>query len=560
MQPILECVPNFSEGRDQAVLAKIRAAIESVEGVTFLDIDPGAATNRTVMTFVGAPEPVLEAAVRAGRVSAELIDMRRHQGEHPRFGAMDVCPLIPVQGLSLEETAEWARRLGRRLADEVGLTIYFYERAASSPARKNLADVRSGEYEGLPAKLAHPDWKPDCGPGTFQPKTGATAVGARDFLLAYNVNLNTTSVKLANEVTFDLRESGRVRKGQDGKPLLGPDGQSLRNPGLLAGVKAIGWFIEEYGVAQVSMNLTDLSATPLHRAFDEAAGRAQAYGMRATGSEVVGLLPLRSLLEAGRHYLAKQGRSAGVSEAELIKIAVKSMGLDELAPFDPEQKVIEYRLRSSRADKLGRLSVRAFAEEVASESMAPGGGSVAANLGALGAALGTMVANLSANKKGWEGRTAEFSLLAEQGQALVRGLVAAIDADTEAFNAILAAGRLPKATPAEQAARTAAQAQAQQQAIEVPLTVMRLSVEALELLVKVAEQGNPASVTDAGVGALAAHAAVRGARLNVDVNTRDLSDAAQIERYSLACSGLGNRAQALEALVLERVKRVLAGA
>lgn len=560
MQPILECVPNFSEGRDQAVLAKIRAAIESVEGVTFLDIDPGAATNRTVMTFVGAPEPVVEAAVRAGRAAAELIDMRRHRGEHPRFGAMDVCPLIPVQGLGLDETAEWARRLGRRLAEEVGLTVYFYERAASSPARKNLADVRAGEYEGLPAKLAQPDWKPDCGPSTFQPKTGATAVGARDFLLAYNVNLNTTSVKLANEVAFDLRESGRVRKGADGKPLLGPDGQSLRSPGLLPGVKAIGWFIEEYGVAQVSMNLTDLSATPLHRAFDEAAARAQAYGMRATGSEVVGLLPLRSLLEAGRHYLAKQGRSAGVSESELIKIAVKSMGLDELAPFDPAQKVIECRLRSAQEAKLAQLSVRAFAEEVASESMAPGGGSVAANLGALGAALGTMVANLSANKKGWEGRCAEFSLLAEQGQALLRDLLAAVDADTQAFNAILAAGRLPKGTPAEQAARSLAQAQAQQRAIEVPLTVMRLSVEALELLVKVAEQGNPASVTDAGVGALAAHAAVRGARLNVDVNIRDLSDAAQIERYALACSGLGNRAQALEAMVLERVKRVLAGA
>lgn len=560
MPPILECVPNFSEGRDQAVLAKIRAAIESVEGVTFLDIDPGAGTNRTVMTFVGAPEPVVEAAVRAGRVSAELIDMRKHSGAHPRFGAMDVCPLIPVRDISMEETAEWARRLGKRLAEEVGLTIYLYESAASVPARKNLAEVRAGEYEGLPQKLAQPDWRPDFGPSEFQPKTGATAVGARDFLLAYNVNLNTTSVRLANEVAFDLRESGRVQKGSDGKPLKGADGESLRMPGLLTGVKAIGWFIEEYGIAQVSMNLTDLTATPLHRAFDEAAARAQAYGMRATGSEVVGLLPLKSLLEAGRHYLAKQGRSTGVSESELIKIAVKSMGLDELAPFDPAQKVIDYRLMAGKQPRLAGLSVRAFAEEVASESLAPGGGSVAANLGALGASLAAMVANLSANKKGWEGRAAEFSRLAEQGQALLQKLVAAIDEDTQAFNSILAAGRMPKATPAEQAARAAAQAKAQELAIDVPLAVMRLSVETLELLSKVAEVGNPASITDVGVGALAAHAAVRGARLNVDVNTRDLTDAAQIERYSLACSGLGNRAAALETSILERVKRVLAGA
>jgi glutamate formiminotransferase / formiminotetrahydrofolate cyclodeaminase len=560
MPPILECVPNFSEGRDQAVLAKIRAAIESVEGVTFLDIDPGAGTNRTVMTFVGAPEPVVEAAVRAGRVSAELIDMRRHSGAHPRFGAMDVCPLIPVRDISMEETAEWARRLGKRLAEEVGLTIYLYERAASRPARKNLADVRAGEYEGLAEKLAKPDWQPDFGPATLQPKTGATAVGARDFLLAYNVNLNTTSVKLANEVAFDLRESGRIKKGADGQPLKDSNGESLRTPGLLTGVKAIGWFIEEYGIAQVSMNLTDLCATPLHRAFDEAAGRAQAYGMRATGSEVVGLLPLKSLLEAGRHYLAKQGRSTGVSEAELIKIAVKSMGLDELAPFDPAQKVIDYRLEAGQKTKLIGLTVRGFAEEVASESLAPGGGSVSANLGAMGAALAAMVANLSANKKGWEGRAAEFSRLAEQGQVLLAKLLQAIDDDTQAFKAILTAGRLPKATPEEQAARSAAQAKAQELAIDVPLSVMRLAVETLELLSKVAEVGNPASITDVGVGALAAHAAVRGARLNVDVNTRDRTDAAQIERYSIACSALSNRAGALEASILERVKRVLAGA
>src|SRR5262245_7405844 len=419
MTQLIECVPNFSEGRDPEVLRQIGAAIESVDGVRLLDVDPGKATNRTVVTFVGEPAPVIEAAVRAARKAVELIDMTKHKGEHPRFGALDVCPLVPVSGISMEETAAHARALGKRLGEEVGLTVFLYENAASSEQRRNLAAVRAGEYEGLKDKLARPEWKPDFGPAQFNPRSGATAVGARDFLVAYNVNLNTTSVRRANAIAYDVREKGRPKR--EGDPLTGPvvkdqKGETIWIPGTLKSVKAIGWFIEEYGIAQISINLTNLSVTPIHVAFDEVCSKAEERGVRVTGSEIVGLVPLRALLDAGRHFLRKQSRSTGVSYAELVKIAVKSLGLSELAPFKPAERVIEYALADKQRRRLVDRTLEGFVHETASESAAPGGGSVAAAVGALGAALGTMVANLSAHKRGWDERWEEFSAWAESGK------------------------------------------------------------------------------------------------------------------------------------------------
>lgn len=530
MKQLIECVPNFSEGRDMTVIKQITDAIEAIEGVKLLDVDPGKATNRTVVTFVGEPAAVAEAAFQAIKKACEVIDMSRHTGEHPRMGATDVCPLIPIANIDMEETAAWARRLGERVGRELSLPIYLYEAAASSPERKNLATIRAGEYEGLPEKLANPDWKPDFGPAQFNPKTGATVIGARDFLIAYNVNMNTTSVRRANSVAFDVREKGRtVNDPATGKPLKDANGEPLRAPGILKGVKAIGWFIEEYGIAQISMNITDIGAAPLHVAFEECCKSADRRGMRVTGSELVGLVPLNVMLEAGKYFLKKQRRSVGVSESELVKIAVKSMGLDELAPFDPQRKIIEYNLEAgnpAHAKRLIKKDLVAFADETASESPAPGGGSVSAYVGALGAALATMVANLSSHKRGWDERWETFSEVAEAGRRHIDILLRAVDEDTDAFKAIMDAFGLPNGTPEEKAARKAAIQSATRGAIDVPFKVMLESLKSFGVIREMVATGNPNSVTDAGTGALCARAAVYGAFLNVKVNASGLDDKA----------------------------------
>ncbi len=554
MSPLIECVPNFSEGRDQATLDAIAAAVRSVDGVTLLDVDPGAATNRTVFTFVGEPEPVKEAALAAARVASERIDMTGHQGEHPRFGAMDVCPLVPVSGITMDEVVEHARDLGRRLGEEQGRTIYLYEHAATSDARRNLAAVRSGEYEGLEAKLQTPEGAPDFGPATFDPRWGATAVGARDFLIAYNINLNTTSTRRANAIAFDVREKGRVRREPDpvvGEIVRGEDGKPLWTPGACKSVKGIGWFIEEYGIAQVSMNLTNLTVTPLHVAFDVSCEKAAARGIRVTGSEAVGLVPLEALLEAGRHFLRKQQRSTGVSDAELLKIAVRSMGLDELAPFDPREKVIEYAIEAGSGSRLVDLPLKGFVEETAAESPAPGGGSVAAAVGALGAALGTMVANLSSHKRGWDDRWEEFSAHAERGKTCHTELSSLVDLDTDAFNGIVAAWRSdPKVRDERVQAAT-------RRAIEVPLRVMEVAVEALDVCKAMATDGMAASASDAGVGALCARTAVLGADLNVRINAKDLTDEGIRAEFLSRAAELRSHALAGEAEVLGLVEGAL---
>jgi glutamate formiminotransferase/formiminotetrahydrofolate cyclodeaminase len=561
MSALIECVPNFSEGRDLEIIRQITARIESVDGATLLHVDPGKATNRTVVTFAGTPEAVVEAAFRAIAKAAELIDMRHHSGEHPRMGATDVCPLVPVSGITMEEAAALARRLAVRVGRELGIPVYLYEASQPDPARKNLAVIRAGEYEGLERKMADPAWRPDAGPAQFNPKTGATVIGARDFLVAYNVNLNTTSTRRANAIAFDVREAGRPKR--DGDPLTGKvvtdaAGEPVMIPGTLKAVKAIGWFIPEYGVAQVSMNLTDVAATPLHVAFDEVCRAADARGVRVTGSELVGLVPLATMLDAGRHFLRKQQRSLGVSEAELIRTAVRSLGLDQLGPFKAEERIIEYRLRDAAAGRLVGMTLRDFVDETAAESAAPGGGSVAAALGALGAALGTMVANLSSHKRGWDARWEEFSRWAEQGQRIKDRLLRLVDEDTLAFERVLAALAMPKATPEEKTARAAALATANRGAIEVPWQVMKTASEAFDLLAAMAEHGLPASASDAGVGAICARAAVRGAWLNVRTNVAGVKDRTAIEGILAEGAALERAAAEREAAILTLVERKFA--
>ncbi|MFH0758821.1 MAG: glutamate formimidoyltransferase [Bacteroidota bacterium] len=525
MNRIIECVPNFSEGRDMEVIGQITRQIEEVEGVKLLDVDPGKATNRTVVTFVGEPEAVMEAAFRAVKKAAEVIDMSKHSGEHPRFGATDVCPLVPVSGMTMEETAACARQLAERIGREIGIPVYCYENAAFDEQRRNLANVRSGEYEGLREKLADPKWKPDFGPAQFVPRSGAIAVGARDFLVAYNINLNTTSTRRANAIAFDVREQGRAKR--EGDPLTGKiikdrDGNPVMIPGTLKSVKAIGWFIEEYGVAQISMNLTNIAVTPVHVAFDEVCKKAESRGIRVTGSELVGLVPLNAMLEAGRYFLKKQKRSTGVSDSELIKIAVKSLGLDELVPFSPEDKIIEYRLRNPSEKELVKLGLRDFMEETASESPAPGGGSVSAYMGSLGAALTTMVANLSSHKRGWDDRWEYFSDQAEKGKAIQERLLGLVDEDTLAFNSILEAFGLPQKSEEEKRVRQEAVTAATIHAATIPFMVMETAMEGFPLAEAMVREGNPSSVSDAGVGALALHACVEGAWLNVKTNAAGL--------------------------------------
>jgi glutamate formiminotransferase/formiminotetrahydrofolate cyclodeaminase len=562
MPALIECVPNFSEGRNRDTIRRITERIESVEGVTLLHTDPGKATNRTVVTFAGAPDAVVEAAFRAIAAAAELIDMRHHHGEHPRMGATDVCPLVPISGISMEETAEYARRLGERVGRELGIPVYLYEAAQADPARKSLAVIRAGEYEGLATRITQPAWKPDFGPAEFKARSGATVIGARGFLVAYNVNLNTTSTRRANAVAFDVREAGRPKR--EGHPLTGrivtnPDGSPVNVPGTLKAVKAIGWYIEEYGIAQVSMNLTDLAVTPIHTAFEAVSRSAEARGMRVTGSELVGLVPLEAMLDAGRYFLRKQERSLGVPDAEIIHIAVKSLGLDELGPFRAEERIIEYRLRGVAPGRLAGMTLTQFANATAAESAAPGGGSTAALLGALGAALGAMVANLSAHKRGWDERWEEFSRWAERGQQLKEELLHFVDADTEAYERVMAAIALPKGTPDEQAARRSALEQANRGAIEVPWAVMRTAFEVFDLVEAMAEHGNPASASDAGVGALAARAAVRGAWLNVRTNVAGLKDRSAVE--SIVAQGAKFEAEAAEreGRILQIVERKFGG-
>ncbi|HTR29824.1 MAG TPA: glutamate formimidoyltransferase [Puia sp.] len=515
MSPIIECVPNFSEGRNPELIRQITDQIERVAGVRLLNVDPGKATNRTVVTFVGAPEAVVEAAFLAIRKAGEVIDMRTHKGEHPRMGATDVCPLIPVSGISMEETARWAQRLAARVGSELQIPVYLYEAAQPDKGRHNLSVIRAGEYEGFFKKILLPEWKPDFGPAEFDARRGATVIGARDFLVAYNVNLNTTSTRRANAIAFDVREAGRVIK---------EGGKDVQVPGTLKAVKAIGWFIEEYGIAQISMNLTNIRTTPVHAAFDEVCRAAAARGIRVTGSELVGLIPLQAMLDAGRYFLEKQQRSVGVSEKELIRIAILSMGLDELGPFRPEERIIEYQLRTGAQEKLVKMPLNDFADETASESPAPGGGSISACVGALGAALGTMVANLSAHKKGWDERWKEFSDWAERGQRYKEELLRLVDADTQAFNGIMAAFALPKGNEAEKILRTDAIQRATRSAIEVPFRVMETAYESFALIRAMAEAGNPTSVSDAGVGALCVRAAVLGAFLNVRINAAGYND------------------------------------
>ncbi len=523
MQQLIECVPNFSEGNDLAVIKQITDQIESVEGVRLLNVDPGKATNRTVVTMVGEPKAIIEAAFRAIKKAGELIDMSKHTGEHPRMGATDVCPLIPIANITMEETALYAQQLAKRVGAELNLPVYLYEAAQPKKERSNLSVIRAGEYEGFSKKILLPEWKPDFGPAMFDSKRGATVIGARDFLVAYNVNLNTTSTRRANAIAFDIREAGRVKK-IDGKVVNDEKGKPLSIPGSLKSVKAIGWFIEEYGIAQISINLTNINITPVHIAFDEACKKATERGMRVTGSELVGLIPLKAMTDAGKYFLQKQQRSTGVSEKELIKIAVKSMGLDELTPFKPEERIIEYMLRNNADDKLISMSLADFTDETASESPAPGGGSIAAYIGSLGVSLATMVANLSSHKAGWDDRWEEFSEWAEKGQYYKNQLLKLVDEDTRAFNKIMTAFGLPKGNEEEKINRTKAIQEATRNAIDVPLKVMQMAYESLEVIKAMATIGNPNSVSDAGVGALCARSAVMGAFMNVRINAVDYSD------------------------------------
>ena len=564
MKKLVECVPNFSEGRDMAVIDQITAEIKAVNGVSLLDVDPGYATNRTVVTFIGEPDEVCEAAFRAIRKAKELIDMRHHHGAHPRIGATDVCPLVPVSGVTMEETVAYARRLAERVGQELAIPVYCYESAAFTPERKNLAVVREGEYEGLANKLACPETWPDFGPSDFNEETarsGATIIGARDFLLAVNFNLNTTSTRRANAIAFDVREKGRVKREGNpitGKKVLDAAGNEVYIPGTLKGTKAIGWYIKEYGIAQVSMNITDINATPLHVAFEEVCAKAAARGVRVTGTEIVGLVPKRVLIDAGKYFLKKQRRSDGIAESEVIKIAVKSLGLDDLAPFNADEKVIESLIADKRP-RLVDMTCEAFAEETASESPAPGGGSVSAYMGALGSALGTMVANLSAHKPGWDDRWEFFAEYAEKGHAVMDELLALVDEDTAAFNAIMEVFAMPKSTPEEKAARSAALQKTTLNAAEIPLKTMRCAFKAFEVLDAMAEHGNPNSISDVGVGVLAVRAAMLGAMLNVKINSAGLKDREAADRLIAEADELASRANVNETVLLEKIERVIAG-
>jgi len=545
MTKLIECVPNFSEGVNLDIIKQITDEVESVEGVRLLNVDPGKATNRTVVTFVGEPEPVIEAALLAIKKAGELIDMAKHKGEHPRMGATDVCPLIPISNISMEETAEYAKKLAKRVGEELGIPVYLYGNAQADKKRDNLSVIRTGEYEGFFKKIKLPEWKPDFGPAEFDAKRGATVIGARDFLIAYNVNLNTTSTRRANAVAFDVREAGRtIQDAQGGK---------INQPGSLKFVKAIGWYIEEYGIAQISMNLTNIEVTPVHIAFDEVCTKAAERGMRVTGSELVGLIPLKAMLDAGKYFLLKQQRSVGVSEKELIKIAIKSMGLDELAPFKPEERIIEYLLKDKANSKLVSMSLTDFADETASESPAPGGGSISAYAGVLGASLATMVANLSSHKKGWDNRWKEFSDWAEKGQYYKDELIKLVDLDTTAFNKIMESFGLPKGTDEEKIVRDKAIQDATKYAIDIPFKVMQMAHGSLTVIKAMAEQGNPNSISDAGVAALCARTAVLGAFLNVKINASGYKDKSYTDDIIKQGEELERQAVALEGEILAQL-------
>lgn len=563
MKQLIECVPNISEGRDMNIINQVTAEIEKVEGVKLLDVDPGATTNRTVITFVGEPEKVCEAAFRVVKKAAELIDMRNHHGAHPRQGATDVCPLIPVSNISMEEVVEYARALGKRFGEELGIPVYCYEEAAFQPKRKNLAYCRTGEYESLSSRLGTEEWKPDFGPNEWNEHTsmtGATQVGARDFLIAINYNLNTTSTRRANAIAFDVREKGRpMRVGPKvtDKPMKDENGNTIMIPGTLKATKAIGWFIEDYGIAQVSMNITNINVSPVHVCFDEVCAKAAARGVRVTGCEIVGLVPKKVLIDAGKYYLAKQQRSLGISEDEIIKIAIKSMGLDDLKPFNPKEKVIEYLIEDDSKKKLVDMTCAGFANETASESPAPGGGSISAYMGALGASLATMVANLSSHKPGWDDRWEEFSQVAEKGQKLKDELLDLVDEDTNAFNKIMEALQMPKKTDAEKAARMEALELASQYATQVPFKTMTVAFKAFEVVEAMVKNGNPASVSDAGVGALCCRSAVMGAYLNVKINAAGLKDRAFADNIVAEGAKIEAEAIAKEAEILVEVNKII---
>ncbi|HUX41037.1 MAG TPA: glutamate formimidoyltransferase [Rectinemataceae bacterium] len=552
---IVECVPNFSEGRDKAKIEAIAQAIRSVVGVSLLDVDPGPDTNRTVYTFVGEPEAVLSAALAAARAAWESIDMARHSGAHPRMGALDVCPFVPVSGLSMEDCVALSKRFGESLARELGVPVYLYEKAASRPERKSLADIRSGEYEALPDKLAKSEWKPDFGPATFVPRWGATVTGAREFLIAYNVNLNTRDKKLANEIALTIREGGRAAKDAAGNVLKDASGATVKLPGLLKEVRAIGWYIDSYRLAQVSINLLDYHATPLHVVFETVKAEAEKLGMLVTGSEIVGLVPLEPLLAAGRHFLSKTGKSEGASSLELVETAIRSMGLASVGTFDPAKKIVEWACNPQRP--LVSMRTVDFVDEVSNDSVAPGGGSVAALAGSLGAALAAMVGNLTVGKKGYEAKWSELSALAVKAQSVKERLLDAVDEDTAAFNGILEAGRLPKATEAEKAAREAALEAANKRAAEVPLASAKASLEAAKLCVEAAEKGNVNSVSDAGVGALMARSAVIGAAFNVLINLAGVKDRAFAENLERQANALISEAEAVEAKAIEKVRATI---
>ncbi len=552
MKQLIECVPNISEGRDEAKIKQVTDVIETVEGVMLLDVDPGKATNRTVITFVGEPEQAIKAAFLVIKKANEVIDMSKHSGEHPRFGATDVCPLIPIANISMEETTTYAHKLGERVGKELGIPGYFYENAAKEDKRKNLANCRSGEYEGLAQKLGNPEWKPDFGPAKYTDAvkgSGCTAISARDFLVAYNVNLNTTSTRRANAIAFDIREGGRVKReggAVTGKIVKDENGDPVKIPGKLKAVKGIGWYIDEYGIAQISYNLTNISITSMHVAFDETCKSAIERGLRVTGSELIGLVPLKAMLDAGNYFLQKQQRSLGISDEEKIKIAVKSLGLDDLKPFHPKERIIEYLLEDKLSNKLIDMDLVAFADETASESPAPGGGSIAAYCGVMGISLGTMVANLSSHKRGWDERWEEFSEWAVKGQAYKNELLRLVDEDTNAFNKIMDAFGLPKATDEEKSARKQAIQDATKYAIQIPFRVMETAYKSMEVMKAMAEFGNPNSVTDAGVGALCARTSVLGAFMNVKINAGDLEDKYFVSEILAKGNDIQEKAIALE--------------